>query len=101
MDLQVMTKSQLIEKVEELSANLDKSTINGEELKAKVFEDEKIIGELRVENGSLKNEVNVQKESTEMYRGWWSLEKEKNCSILDKLKSIAVLTDCVVNSVKN
>lgn len=35
MELQAMTKAQLIEKVEELSTNLDKSTIDGAELKRK------------------------------------------------------------------
>lgn len=45
MELQAMTKTQLIDKVEELSTNLEKSTINGAELKAKVFENEEIIGD--------------------------------------------------------
>ena len=62
MELQAMTKAQLIDKVEELSTNLDKSTIDGAELKAKAIENEKIIKELRAENESLKNEVKVQKE---------------------------------------
>lgn len=54
MELQAMTKAQLIDKVEELSTNLDKSTIDGAELKAKAIENEKIIKELRAENESLK-----------------------------------------------
>ena len=40
MELQAMTKAQLIDKVEELSTNLDKSTIDGAELKAKAIENE-------------------------------------------------------------
>ena len=59
MELQAMTKVQLIEKVEELSTSLDKSATDGAELKAKAIENEKIIKELRAENESLKNEVKV------------------------------------------
>lgn len=54
MELQAMTKVQLIEKVEELSTSLDKSATDGAELKAKAIENEKIIKELRAENESLK-----------------------------------------------
>lgn len=100
MELQQMTKEQLIARIEELSTSLNEGTCREEELKAKAIEHEKIIAELRDEGESLKNEVKVQKESTDMYRGWWDVESKKNNSLIEKINSIAVMTDCIANSVK-
>lgn len=97
MELQAMTKAQLIEKVEELSTNLDKSTANGAELKAKAIENEKIIKELRAENESLKNEVKVQKESTDMYKGWWQSESDKLTKVKESLNAASVVLRAITN----
>lgn len=101
MELQAMTKAQLIEKVEELSTNLDKSTTNGAELKAKAIENEKIIGELRVENESLKNEVKVQKESTDMYKEWWQSESNKLAKVKESLNAASVVLRAITNEATN
>ena len=101
MELQAMTKAQLIEKVEELSTNLDKSTIDGAELKAKAIENEKIIKELRAENESLKNEVNVQKESTDMYKGWWQSESNKLAKVKESLNAASVVLRAITNEATN
>lgn len=101
MELQAMTKAQLIEKVEELSTNLDKSTIDGAELKAKSIENEKIIKELRVENESLKNEVKVQKESTDMYKGWWQSESNKLAKVKESLNAASVVLRAITNEATN
>lgn len=100
MEPKVMSKEQLIERVEELSTNLEQCTSDRDSCKAKTIEYEKVVEQLRSENESLKNEVKVQKEATEMYRGWWNGESEKIKSMKDKIKSIAVLTDCIVNSIE-
>lgn len=97
MELQKFTKEQLIEKVEELSMNLDKSTTNEVELKAKAIENEMIIGELRAENESLKNEVNVQKESTDMYKEWWQSESDKLAKVKDSLAAASVVLRAITN----
>lgn len=101
MELQAMTKAQLIEKVEELSTNLDKSTTNGAELKAKAIENEKIIKELRAENESLKNEVKVQKESTDMYKGWWQSESNKLAKVKESLNAASVVLRAITNEATN
>lgn len=101
MEEQKKSQEQILkERIEELTTSLGESTRREEEFKAKALENEKIIGEVRAENESLKNEVKVQKESTEMYRGWWTAESEKYNSLIEKMKSIAILTDCIVSSVK-
>jgi hypothetical protein len=97
MELQAMTKAQLIEKVEELSTNLDKSTTNGAELKAKAIENENIIKELRAENESLKNEVKVQKESIDMYKGWWQSESDKFAKVKESLNAASVVLRAITN----
>ena len=101
MELQAMTKAQLIEKVEELSTNLDKSTIDGAELKAKAIENEKIIKELRAENESLKNEVKVQKESTDMYKEWWQSESNKLAKVKESLNAASVVLRAITNEATN
>lgn len=101
MELQAMTKAQLIEKVEELSTNLDKSTIDGAELKAKSIENEKIIKELRAENESLKNEVKVQKELTDMYKGWWQSESNKLAKVKESLNAASVVLRAITNEATN
>lgn len=101
MELQAMTKALLIEKVEELSTNLDKSTIDGAELKAKAIENEKIIKELRAENESLKNEVKVQKESTDMYKGWWQSESNKLAKVKESLNAASVVLRAITNEATN
>lgn len=97
MELQKFTKEQLIEKVEELSMNLDKSTTNEAELKAKAIENEMIIGELHAENESLKNEVKVQKESTDMYKEWWQSESDKLAKVKDSLAAASVVLRAITN----
>ena len=101
MELQAMTKAQLIDKVEELSTNLDKSTIDGAELKAKAIENEKIIKELRAENESLKNEVKVQKESPDMYKGWWQSESNKLAKVKESLNAASVVLRAITNEATN
>ncbi|MFT0644837.1 hypothetical protein ACMSDU_09220 [Bacteroides thetaiotaomicron] len=101
MELQAMTKAQLIEKVEELSTSLDKSTTDGAELKAKAIENEKIIKELRAENESLKNEVKVQKESTDMYKGWWQSESNKLAKVKESLNAASVVLRAITNEATN
>lgn len=101
MELQAMTKAKLIEKVEELSTSLDKSTTDGAELKAKAIENEKIIKELRVENESLKNEVKVQKESTDMYKGWWQSESNKLAKVKESLNAASVVLRAITNEATN
>ena len=100
MELQAMTKVQLIEKVEELSTSLDKSATDGAELKAKAIENEKIIKELRAENESLKNEVKVQKESTDMYKGWQS-ESNKLAKVKESLNAASVVLRAITNEATN
>lgn len=99
MELQAMTKAQLIEKVVELSTNFDKSTTDGAELKAKAIENEKIINELRAENESLKNELKVQKESTDMYKGWWQSESNKLAKVKEAMKAVSVVVTPITNEV--
>ena len=101
MELQAMTKAQLIDKVEELSTNLDKSTIDGAEVKAKAIENEKIIKELRAENESLKNEVKVQKESTDMYKRWWQSESNKLAKVKESLNAASVVLRAITNEATN
>ena len=101
MEQQAMTKAQLIEKVEELSTSLDKSTTDGAELKAKAIENEKSIKELRVENESLKNEVIVQKESTDMYKGWWQSESNKLAKVKESLNAASVVLRAITNEATN
>lgn len=101
MELQNLSKEQLIERIEELSTNLDRSTTNEEELKAKAVENEKIIGELRAENESLKNEVKVQKESTDMYKEWWQSESNRLAKIKESMNAASVILRAITNEATN
>lgn len=91
MELQEMTKAQLIEKVEELSTNLDSNICRNNELGAKVLELEKIENELRAENDSLKKENIDLKGSVENYRGWWQSESKKLEKIKESLKAASIV----------
>ncbi|WP_303010826.1 hypothetical protein [uncultured Bacteroides sp.] len=97
MELQNFSKEQLIERIEKLSTNLDRSIANEDDLKAKVFENEKIVGELRVENESLKNEVKVQRESTNMYKEWWQSESNKLARVKESLDAASVVLRAITN----
>ncbi len=95
MELQEMTKAQLIEKVEELSTNLDSNICRNNELGAKVLELEKIENELRAENDSLKKENIDFKGSAENYRGWWQSESKKLEKIKESLKAASVVFQAI------
>lgn len=97
MELQAMTKAQLIEKVEELSTSLDERICRNNELMAKVLELEEIEKELRVENESLKNELKVQNESIDMYKGWWQSESDKLAKVRESLNAASVVFRAITN----
>ena len=97
MELKNLPKEQHIERIEDLSAILDKSTIDGAEFKAKAIENEKIIKELRAENESLKNEVKVQRESTDMYKEWWQSESNKLARVKESLNAASVVLRAITS----
>ena len=97
MELQTMTKVQLIEKVEELSTSLDERICRNNELMAKVLELEKIEKELRVENDSL-NKANAElKRSTDNYYEWWQDESSKVAKIKESLNATAIIIHAITN----
>ena len=61
------------------------------------FTKEQLIGELRAENESLKNEVKVQKESTDMYKEWWQSESDKLAKVKDSLAAASVVLRAITN----
>lgn len=97
MELQAMTREQLIEKVEKLSADLEKSLNLSNELQANVLEHEKIENELRAENDSLKKENTDFKKSSENYWEWWQDESEKNKKMKESLKAAALVLHAIAN----
>ena len=97
MELQEMTKAQLIEKVEELSTSLDLNICRNNELGAKVLELEKIENELRAENDSLKKENIDLKGSAENYRRWWQSESDKLAKVKDSLAAASVVLRAIAN----
>lgn len=101
MEFKKMTTEQLIEKVEELSTSLNESICRNNELGSKILEHEKIIEELRVENESLKNEVKVQKESTEMYKEWWQGESNKVARIKESMNAASVVLRAIAHEATN
>lgn len=101
MELQAMTKAQLIEKVEELSTSLDERIGRNNELMAKVLELEKIEKELRVENDS-QNKTNAElKRSADNYYGWWQSESDKLAKVKESLTAVAVVIRAITNEATN
>lgn len=95
MELQAMTKEELMMKVEELSINLENSTLIAKELNEKVLEHEKVENELRAENDSLKQQNEGLKKESQSFYEWWQDE----CKKVDKLKESMKTAAIAVNSI--